>query len=468
MIPVLQSRWRLEGQDLVYYGLRQPPGLFHKKIRLDRRTAALVASLDGDRLACAYRLTPLFDRLVDRGVVVDRDEVRPLPRSLDDARYCVRCAANDYAIPGLELDQRGVCPMCRTREKYATLKNVLPVLGSLPRSPDKKYDAAVFYTGGKDSSYLLYYISRVLGLRTLALCWETPFMSDWARESVENARRALPDVDFLVEKAPEKSLTRIYQRAYALQGNVCICPSVAYVLFFERMAEWGVPYLILGNEPAQCRNLIYNHMAPPIYFRPAVQRAARFFFNCGRVLRLRKPFSLGQMELYMTVKQLAFGQSPVTRLLKYKNELVENTCAALAEAFDFLAPFQTAVKRAGRTARLPGLIHIDFDDASERGVYDWNGVKSLLSREIGWVDAPSSGKGLHTSCKIERCKEWTQFTRFRDMKTHVIPFSAIELSLASAGGSISREQAINELKQFSGFTEAEPEEMKMMTAALKE
>lgn len=468
MIPVLQDRWRLEGHTLSHYGLCQPPALFRKEVRLDRRTAALVASLDGVRPLSDYSLTPRFATLLQRGIIVDRREMRPRPRSLDEARYCATCAANDYAIPGLELDRDGVCPMCRTQRRYGTLKNVIPVLRTLPRAPDKKYDAAVFYTGGKDSSYLLYYMTRVLKLRVLALCWETPFMSDWARASVENARRALPEVDFLVERAPEEELRRIYRKVHALQGNVCICPSVAYVLFFERMARWEVPFLVLGNEPAQCRNLIYNRMAPPFYFRPAAQRGARLAFNLGRVVRLRRPFTAGQMELYMTVKQLAFGRSPATKLLRYRNELVEHTCAALAEAPDFLAPFREAVRRAGASARLPALVHIDFDSASERGVYDWADVKALLKREIGWVDAPDTGKGLHTSCSIERCKEWSQHRRFRDMESHVIPFSAIELSLASAAGSISREQAIAELKQWSGFTEEPPQEMEIMNAALTE
>ena len=71
--------------------------------------------------------------------------------------------------------------MCRTEEKYRYAKNVMPVLRTIPRSPDRRYDAAVFYTGGKDSSYLLYQLARVQKLRVLSLTWETPFISDWAR-----------------------------------------------------------------------------------------------------------------------------------------------------------------------------------------------------------------------------------------------------------------------------------------------
>lgn len=461
MRPILQSRWRVEGRRLVYYGLRQPPHTLRGNYRLNGYDAALLSSLDGQRALEDCPDHGRLEKFIRMGAVTDADSVRKTPVSLEEAAFCAKCAANDYAIPGLELEKGGLCPMCSTARQFKDYKNVMPVLERIPASPSLKYDVAVFYTGGKDSSYLLYYLARIQKLRVLALCWETPFMSDWARVSIQNARERLSEVNFLVEAAPEEELLRIYRKTYALQKNVCICPSVAYVLFFERLSKWKVPYLVLGNEPAQCKNLIYNRMSPAFYFKPGVQALARLCFNAGRVLTLCRPFRPGQMECYMTVRQLAFGRSAVTKLLKYKNQLVENTCASLAEAPQFLAPFRAAVKGAWRKATLPALVHIDFDDASG-GVYDWSAVKELLSREIGWVDAPAEGKGLHTSCKIERCKEWSQFTRFLDMESTMIPFSAIELSLASAAGSVSREQAKNELKLHTGFTTEEPPENQLV------
>ena len=461
MRPVLQSRWRIEGRQLVYYGLRCPPHTLRGSYHLNGYDVALLSSLDGQRTLEDCPARHRLEKFIRMGAVIDAESVRKAPVSLEEAAFCVKCAANDYAIPGLELDEYGLCPMCATAHHFKDHKNVMPVLARIPTSPGLKYDVAVFYTGGKDSSYLLYHLARVQKLRVLALCWETPFMSDWARESIQNARSRLPDVDFLVEAAPEEDLRRIYRKSYALQKNVCICPSVAYVLFFERLSAWKVPYLVLGNEPAQCKNLIYNRMSPAFYFRPGIQALARFGFNAGRVLTLCRPFRPGQMECYMAVRQLAFGRSAVTGLLKYKNQLVENTCTSLGEAPEFLAPFRAAVKSAWRKAALPALVHIDFNDAAG-GVYDWSAVKALLSREIGWVDAPAEGKGLHTSCKIERCKEWSQFTRFLNMESTMIPFSAIELSLASAAGSVSREQAKNELQLHTGFTTEEPPENRLV------
>lgn len=465
MRPVLQLRWWVEGAALVYYGLRRWPHTLRRTLFVGGRAGRILAAMDGVRPLRDYPYSPVIRRLIRLGVVVDVRDRRVLPQGLSQARFCARCAANDYAIPGLELDGEGLCPMCRTRERFARYKNVLPVVDAIPHNPRGRYDAAVFYTGGKDSSYLLYYLARVRGLRVLALCWQTPFMSDWARQSVEHARQALPQVDFLVEAAPEEELRRIYRRVYDLQGNVCICPSVAYVLFFQRLAEWEVPYLILGNEPAQCLNLIYNGMAPPLAFRPWAQALVRWGANLGRLLTGRPPFRRGQLELYLTVRQLAFGPHPLLKLIRYKNELVEHTCAGLAQAPALMAPFREAVRRAGRTARLPALVHLDLD-AAAGGVYRWQAVKEVLQREVGWVDAPGEDKGLHTSCAIERCKEWSQLARFRAMDSRVIPFSAIEMALASGSGALSREQAIRELEGHTGFTSDPPPETALVEAFL--
>ena len=42
---VLQSRWRLEGRKLHYYGLRNRENLFHNEIRVSKKQAAIIATL---------------------------------------------------------------------------------------------------------------------------------------------------------------------------------------------------------------------------------------------------------------------------------------------------------------------------------------------------------------------------------------------------------------------------------------
>lgn len=461
MIPVLQNRWVLQKNSLYYYGLRKVPYVLKHKIRLSAATAKVIASFDGKTQLTPSLYTRQIKKLIQLKIIVDQSEFRHSPNNWEQATFCKSCCANDYMIPGIEFNEEGVCPICATKQKYANLKNVLPVIHTIPHS-NAKYDCAVFYTGGKDSSFLLWHLSKVKKLRVLALTWHIPYLSDNALQSIENAKKLLPDVDFIIQKAPEQQLNKIYRKIYTLQSNICICPSVAYVLFFETLCKFRVPFLILGNEPAQCKNLIYNQLAPDFYFRPFVQNAARLFINISRIFTLRKPYRAGQMELYMTVKNLAFEKSRILKWLNYQNPLIDNTRKALAEAAELMAPFRKAVKKAGRWGFLPALVHVDFDGISNSGSYEWAPVKQLLTKEIGWVDAEQTDKGLHTSCKIERCKEYSQFAAFTNMSSAIIPFSAIELSIAVSNGSVSREAAINELIKHSGFQPIPPVEQECM------
>ncbi len=70
--------------------------------------------------------------------------------------------------------------------------------------------------------------------------------------------------------------------------------------------------------------------------------------------------------------------------------------------------------------------------------------------------------GLHTSCKIEKCKEYSQFNRFYHMRSTLIPFSALEISLASRDKALPREQALAELNSALGFSLEEIPECAIM------
>lgn len=79
--------------------------------------------------------------------------------------------------------------MCQTEEETRGLRSVLPLVEEIKPSKRSRFDVALFYTGGKDSTFLLYYLSKVKGLRVLALTWEIPFLSDCAKQSIEGAKK---------------------------------------------------------------------------------------------------------------------------------------------------------------------------------------------------------------------------------------------------------------------------------------
>lgn len=455
-VMVLQNRWKICKNHIVYYGIRKAPYTFKNSIRLSKSSLKILKQLDGAKTLSRKEINFEIKRLIKQGIVVPKEKYAKGADSLEEAAFCKTCVANDYLIPGLELDENGQCPMCASKRKLSDLKAVLPVVSTFPHNKKGRFDVALFYTGGKDSTFLLYYLARKLNLRVLALTWITEYMSDSALESIENAKKIFSNVCFRAKKIDEHNMKKIYARHFELAGNTCMCPSLAYVLFFEELVLEKVPYLVLGNEPVQMQNLLFNNISPLIAFNKKWQAAGRFFFNLGRILTFRKPLTGGRMQMYFTVRTLAkgtfWGKNAEGR---YQNEQVINVHNALKEAPELIEPFAKAVRKSGRKGNMPELVHVDLADVS--GGYKWGDIKTLLIKEAGWVDADAENKALHTSCKIEKCKEFTQFVRFREMKSRTIPFSAIELSLAVSGGNVPRETALKEIKESSGFFGCEKE-----------
>lgn len=459
----LQNRWKLEDGVLNYYGLRNQPNTLNNQVKLTKKQRKIIA-----QLPCELTLDEitLLKGLIGVQVVESQDK-RVTPTSLKNARFCTSCAANDFIIPGLEFDDEGRCPICQSSQKTRKLKSVVPVMNVFPKSQKSRFDVAVFYTGGKDSTYLLYYLSKVLKLKVLALTWEIPFMSDSAKKSIENAKTALKSVEFISRKIADDDLKKIYSKLYALNGNTCACPSLAYVLFYPELVANRVPYFVVGNEPAQLVGLYFNRMAPEIAYTFPDNKPLNLLLNVGRILTLHPPLKKGQFHTLTTMKQLAYGDSFIKKLTGYTNQLLTNVCEAIGEVPEIVKPLKRAIRSSPRTGNIPAFVQVDLNEVCG-GNYEWRKIKDLIVKECGWVAPEQVEKGLHTSCKIEKCKEYSQFIRFYHMKSSMIPFSALEIAIASGKNNLSREQAIEEMNASLGFSLEELPECAIMKGYLEQ
>ena len=443
----IQSRWKLEDDVLRYYGLRNQPNMFKNAVKLTKKQKIIVEKLPCDLTDDEISI---LKNLIG-AQIVKFESKRVIPSNLDEARFCTTCIANDFMIPGIEFDAEGKCPICQSAEKTKNLKSILPIMNTFPRAKKSRFDVAVFYTGGKDSTYLLYYLSKVLNLRVLALTWEIPYMSECAKKSIENAKRSLDSVEFISRKISNDDLRKIYKKLYSLSENTCACPSLAYVLFYPELVANKVPYFVAGNEPAQLLGLYFNHMAPQIAYTFPQNKVLNFFLNIGRILTFHPPLKKGQFHTLATMKQLAYGDSKIKNLAGYSNQLVYNICEAIKEVPNILSPLKRAIRSSSWSGNIPAFVQVDFDEICG-GVYEWRKIKDTIIRECGWVAPEQTEKGLHTSCKIEKCKEHSQFARFYHMRSTMIPFSALEIAIASRSNNLSREDALAELKASLGFS----------------
>lgn len=458
----LQTRWKVDGKRLVYYGMRAKPNLNKNKLKLSHRQRKIIFSLPSELDA---RQKSVVKKLIAQKIIIDT-EPKKIPSSIHEAKFCTQCSANDFMIAGIEFDESGLCPMCASKRDTAEMKSVVPFIRDIPHSKKSRFDVALFYTGGKDSTYLLYYLAKVKNLRVLALTWEIPYISDSAKKSIENARKNFRNVEFVSRKVADTDLRKIYSALYSMNENTCACPSLAYVMFYPLMVDERVPYFVAGNEPAQLAGLYFNNMAPKISYKFADSKFLNFLVNLGRVLTLHPPLKRGQFHTLTTMKQLAYGQNKLSKLAGYENELVNNVTKAIHTLPEIVKPLKRSIRSSSFTGKIPAFVQIDFDEISG-GKYDWEKVKELIVKECGWVPPEDTGKGLHTSCKIEKCKEYSQFTRFYHMKSKLIPFSAIELSIATRDKALSREQAEYEIENTLGFSLEEVPECAIMKEYFK-
>lgn len=450
----LQNRWRIEGNYLVYYGIRRKPFTNHNRIKLSNKDLLWLNNLDNYP---STKLKKSQTRLINEGIVVDDSQYSPLKESFDDAVFCKKCCANDFAIPGLEFNVDGICPICDNYNITKDFVSINPVVEEIPVNYQGMYDVAVFYTGGKDSTFMLWYLAKVKNLRVLALTWRLPFISDSAAQSIKNAKIIFSNVSFVEWQVSDLELSKFYNKLFELQNNTCACPSLAYLLFFPILSGLKVPYIVLGNEPSQIKNLYFNNIAPAIAFKYHYSKTISGLLKLYRLLTFKKPVTIAQYSYLMVIKQLINGDNFIKRKFSNKFQSLNNINIALDEMKGLKPMLRHAVHMADRSGSFSALVQFDFN-AICGGSYCWANIKDTLINEAGWVDTASIDKGLHTSCCVERGKEYSQFINFRNMNTSNIPFTAIELACAVHELSINRDDAIAEMRNSCGFSLIPPHE----------
>src|SRR6185436_12634393 len=102
---------------------------------------------------------------------------------------CSKCVLTDV-IPGIKLDDAGVCSACRayemqaaTYERYFGTEAELEARLRSVVNPSVDYDVLLMYSGGKDSTYVLYRLVD-MGFRVLALTFDNGFIPQACFENI--------------------------------------------------------------------------------------------------------------------------------------------------------------------------------------------------------------------------------------------------------------------------------------------
>lgn len=135
-----------------------------------------------------------------------------------EVRRCARCILPED-FPGSRLDDDNICAYCRATPSIEELSarrkcehhKVLALLDEVRGKAS--YDVILAFSGGKDSSYLLWMLSSQYKLNVLAVTIDNGYLSSSA---MENCRRVVDflNVDHLVFRPASKFMKRLYTESF--------------------------------------------------------------------------------------------------------------------------------------------------------------------------------------------------------------------------------------------------------------
>lgn len=283
------------------------------------------------------------------------------------AKICKKCVLPD-TIPNISFDEQGVCNLCRHFDESRTQEYSLDreeiESGMIRRikkaGAGKTYDCLVLYSGGKDSTYMLYRLVNKWGLRVLAFTFDNWFI---APETHLNIQRVLTKVDadhvsmklswemnksiFRAGLVDSDKTPRAKELAFMI-GHACWpCFSQIGSLALKTALEKDIPNIVIGTTPGQMYQKKYN---------------------------LTSKYK-GVLDTYLSMI------APMMTLLKMTNRLKENARMGLS--------WRNKLK-ASRIQVICFYEHIRYDEKT---------VLDTITRELGW-ERPRSTDSCSTNCQL--------------------------------------------------------------------
>lgn len=164
---------------------------------------------------------------------------------------CSKCIFPS-SFPNIEFDENGLCNYCRNH-KAITFKSEEKLKEILDSKKGVKYDVVVPLSGGKDSTYILYYAVKMFKLRVIAVNYDSGFQIPIAMENAENACKILnvPLTKVKANEKTQKSLMREILKISKLAGafyNYCgNCETNIRTSALNTANKYNVPFVLYGH-----------------------------------------------------------------------------------------------------------------------------------------------------------------------------------------------------------------------------
>lgn len=176
-------------------------------------------------------------------------------------KTCVKCNLPEN-YHGIKFDENQVCNFCNFYEKHAKQLTDMPSLEKkfqkqIEKAKEKArkngadYDCIVGLSGGKDSTYIIYQLKHVYGMRVLAFTFDNGFSTEYGHENIKNALAKL-DVDHIRITMKESDIRKYYTICVNMMHNFCsVCFHFMHYYSHLLASQYKIPLIVNGRTKGQ-------------------------------------------------------------------------------------------------------------------------------------------------------------------------------------------------------------------------
>ena len=164
--------------------------------------------------------------------------------------------------PKIRYNSKGICNYCEFYGQHRSLLEDHEKLGQIfvkkverakrkAREAGSRYDCLVGFSGGKDSTYIIYQLQKKYGMRVLAFTFQNGFATEYGRKNIENALQKL-DVDHVTFSLNEKELRKQYTMCVKFLHNFCaVCFHYMHYYSYLLAGRYQIPMIVNGRTKGQ-------------------------------------------------------------------------------------------------------------------------------------------------------------------------------------------------------------------------
>jgi hypothetical protein len=316
---------------------------------------------------------------------------------------CTKCIIpTNY--PGITFDAHGVCSFCvespTEKEVPKKPKRELDSLIKEYKGKSNKCHVIVGISGGKDSSYVAYYLKKEYGVKILGLHYDIGYSSTYATENLDALVGAL-DIDLISMRPHRSFLMKLFAHFLRTRGEFCsVCNNLGYLIgasfSWSQKQSLGFAPLMVGGWSKQYE------------FQPGISvTSMQYFFDHLSPELLEELFAQPFIE-----------EEVVSRYMQVRD------------------PRQAQI--GTKTHRNLGEYAMGFIQLPD--YIDWNirEIPYLLSENLNWKHPPDVHES-HFDCTLFPIKEYLKF------KKYGLTQETIKNSRLIREGLMTREEAIERM-----------------------